>query len=285
MFKQYGMMCVAVLLLAIPTLADGTVTLSLTSPSNGQDVTAGAAVTWTITAEVSTGDNLGLALISVDLVQDAMNPELMDIPVADAAPGAMSGFALPGGVTNPAGYPGTQVGDGGQLNLAQIGGGQNIFGQAGPTGVGQDVNVDTGIGQGVGGQVIATGSFDAPTTEGIYSFSIANAVANTLETVQSPPLNSTATQADVVYSGDTITFTVVPGSQCCPCVGDVSPGYPNCDNVVDVSDFGAFAASFGKSVGSPGYNPCADLSPPGGDGTVDVSDFGAFATQFGKPCP
>jgi hypothetical protein len=54
---------------------------------------------------------------------------------------------------------------------------------------------------------------------------------------------------------------------------------------VDLSDFTAFASSYGKSVGDPGYDECADLDPPGGDGTVDLSDFTTFATGYGVPCP
>lgn len=273
------------LLLAVPCLADGTVSLTLSSPSDGQDVDAGASVSWTITAEVSTGDNLGLALIAVDLLQDELNPELMDIPPADAAPTEMQGFALPGGVTNPAGYPGTQVGDTGEQNLLQIGGGQNIFGQAGPTGIGQDVDVDSSIGQGVGGQVIATGSFNAPATTGSYTFTISGAVANTLETVQAAPLNSTATQADIVYVDDTITFTVIPGTNCCACPGDLVPGQPGCNNIVDLDDFVEFANAYLSNVGDANYNECADISPPGGDGSIDLDDFVTFANQFNQPCP
>ena len=50
---------------------------------------------WTITATVSSGDNLGLALIYVDLVQDAGNPETFDLPPAPEVPPLMEGFSRP----------------------------------------------------------------------------------------------------------------------------------------------------------------------------------------------
>jgi hypothetical protein len=274
----------SLLLMSGMVFADGTVTLTLSSPSNGQTVNPFDPITWTLTAEVSTGDNEGLALISADLVQDSLNPELFDLPQADTPPAEMLGFARPGGVTNPAGYEGTQVGSPGSMDLAQIGGGQNVFGQIGPPAVGQDVDVESGIGQDPGGQVIATGTFSAPSTEGTYTFSIVNAVANTLESVETPPIPSPVAQATVVTAVGSFSFTL--GVHCCPCLGDLSPGHPNCDDVVNVTDFTVFAASYGAQQGDPEYNSCTDLAPAGNpDGVVNVTDFTVFAAQFGQPCP
>ena len=39
------------------------------------------------------------------------------------------------------------------------------------------------------------------------------------------------------------------------------------------------------STGDANYNPCADLEPPGGDGVIDLTDFGLFAAGYGVPCP
>jgi hypothetical protein len=85
------------------------------------------------------------------------------------------------------------------------------------------------------------------------------------------------------FSG--LSKTVVEELSCCPCLGDVAPGLPNCDNVVDLTDFSAFAAAYGTTLGDPNYNPCADIDPPGGDGAIDLTDFSAFASQYGQPCP
>jgi hypothetical protein len=59
------------------------------------------------------------------------------------------------------------------------------------------------------------------------------------------------------------------------------PGDVNGDNVIDLTDFGLFAAAFGTSVFAyppDGYNPDADLN---GDGYVDLNDFGILAQNFG----
>jgi hypothetical protein len=53
--------------------AAGTVTFNLSSPSNGATVSPGALIEWTITVSVSSGDNLGLGLAAVDLVQFGTN--------------------------------------------------------------------------------------------------------------------------------------------------------------------------------------------------------------------
>src|SRR5262245_10872253 len=126
---------------AVP-LAAQTVTLSLSSPQNGGAVEPGAIINWSIAFAVSAGNNAGLALLSVDLVQAAANPAKLDIPPASAVPAAMSNFSRPAGISNPGetnpvtGYVGVQRGVAGQKNLRQIGGAQNTFGQARPPGSG-----------------------------------------------------------------------------------------------------------------------------------------------------
>ena len=77
----------------------GTVTLELTSPAAGQAVQAGELVAWSITATVSDSDNSGLALVCVDLLQDAGNPELFDIPIATTVGVGMEGFQRPANST------------------------------------------------------------------------------------------------------------------------------------------------------------------------------------------
>jgi hypothetical protein len=207
---------IVTLLLASTALGAGTVTLTLTSPSDGTYVPPGSAVPWTITAWVSSGDNLGLAMIAVDLAQDPANPALFDIAPAQGVPDGMACFDRSTGVSNPllpgmvSGYCGTPVGTSGQRNLLQIGGAQNVFGAA-FAGIGSDVDVDQGIGQTTQGQVIATGVFIAPSAAGLYSFSIQNALANTLNTVSPPPQWSVVGPADLDASLDTISFQICRG--------------------------------------------------------------------------
>ncbi|MGQ9652232.1 MAG: hypothetical protein ACUVXJ_19225, partial [Phycisphaerae bacterium] len=165
-----------------------TVTLDLTSPNAGQTVEPGGTVYWTISATVSAGDNVGLAAISVDLVQDPPGGRLVDMSPATTVGTGMEGFVRPAGISNPetevpgAGYGGTPV----ARNLRQIGGAQNTLGEAGDTGTGEDVIVDPGVGQS-GPQIIAQGSFTVPLSAGTYVFRIENGLANVLDVVSPPP--------------------------------------------------------------------------------------------------
>lgn len=252
-----------------------TATVSLSSPQNGQTITGGSTVNWTISFSVSSGNNLGLALLVTDLTQNPANPALFDIPIAGSVPAGMTNFARPAGITNPGdgnaliGYRGVQRGTAGQKNLLQVGGGQNTFGVARPpgSGLGENATVVGGVGQS-GTVTLATGSFTAPSTAGSYSFSLANAVANVLTAINAPPNFSPVAAAAVTVTAPTISFTV-GGS---PCVGDL-----NGDNVVDISDLTAFLSQFGLT--GPGHS--ADLN---GDNSVDISDLTLFLSRFGLPC-
>lgn len=203
----------------------GTVALELVSAVNGQTVAPGQEVPWRIRCFVSSGDNLGLALISVDLVQDETNPELFDIPPGAAVTTPMRAFDRPDGFTNPqedpgadpegSGYGGSRIGELGSKNLLQIGGAQNTFGRIGPcfgpaadVCMGQDIDPDTGVGQGAGGETVAFGTLPAPATPGTYVFRIENALANTLQTVNAAPTPSVTLPADIRYLNTTWTFTV-----------------------------------------------------------------------------
>src|SRR5262245_33027222 len=72
-----------------------TITISLSSPQNGGTVAAGANISWSIDFAVSAGDNVGLALLSVDLTQAAANPARFDIPPATSVPTTMGNFSRP----------------------------------------------------------------------------------------------------------------------------------------------------------------------------------------------
>src|SRR5262245_13314534 len=111
-----------------------TVSLSLSSPQNGQTVSPGATINWTIAFTVWAANNQGLALLSTDLVQDDTNPDLFDLSPASGVPAPMSNFSRPAGVSNPGetnpatGYIGVLRGNPGERNVIQIGGAQNTFG-------------------------------------------------------------------------------------------------------------------------------------------------------------
>ncbi len=250
----------------VSAFGDGTVTFDLLSPSDGATVPAGHAVDWAIATTVSTGDNVGLALVAVDLVQDVGNPELFEIPQAVGVPAGMEGFDRPAGISNPgpggSGYGGTQVGPDGAKDLAQIGGSQNTFGAPGD-GIGLDVDVEAGVGQDPGGQEIVSDSFGAPATPGVYTFWIQSAAANILEVVNPPPEWSPVSPATVVMGSPSISFTVCRA-------GDINGDYvltldPDLPLFVDIL--------LGADPGNDYAQCAADVN---GDGSINGDDIQSF---------
>ncbi len=266
---------------AVATAHD--VTVSLTSPQSGTTVSPGTPIDWSITFEVSNGDNAGLALLVTDLVQDETNPERFDLPYADGVPTALANFSRPEGVSNPGdganstGYLGSRHGAAGEQNLIQIGGGQNTFGQIPPntTDIAQDVNVVGAIGKN-GPEVLAQGSFTAPATSGTYVFRLQNARANVLEAVNPAPAFSPVLTATADVSGAEISFTVGVGTICAD---------SNCDGNVTVSDINFFVTAV--TSGEAGWNalfpggsaPCDFITANdvNGNDAVSVADITPFA--------
>jgi len=255
-------------------LAQPTVTLTLDSPQDGLLVPFGAAVDWSIIASASTGDNEGLALVSCDLTQDPGNAGLFDIPPADGVPGGMTKFSRPAGVSNPGeldpntGYTGVQRGDAGQMNLRQIGGGQNTFGEALPpgTGIGEDADCIAGVGQS-GAQLVVSGWFVAPDTCGSYTFQLGNAQANVLTEHHSPPDFSPVTSATVDTSAGTFGFTVT------------IPGDLDGDFAVGLADLAQLLGNYGTLNGMTYAD--GDLN---GDGAVDLADLAELLGNYGSSC-
>ncbi|MCB1098540.1 MAG: DUF5011 domain-containing protein, partial [Verrucomicrobiae bacterium] len=207
---------------AAPATTTETVTVSLDSSFDGQGVLPGETIDWTISFEVSSGDNSGLALLVTDLAQDAGNPSTLDLPAAGDVPAAMQNFAAPLGFTaaplgftaaplgftGPGGYAGQQSGSAGALDLHEIGGAQNTFGGASSdTSQGQGTTVVTGIGQS-GSTILASGSFTAPATVGTYTFNLANTLASVLKTVGGAGEGSEIVPANLTLTQDSITIVV-----------------------------------------------------------------------------
>lgn len=149
--------------------------LNLTVTSAGQrlvTVTPGAPVPWAVVGELSDNSNQGLAMVAFDLSFDG-GPLT---PAAAPAVQPMLNFALPLGVSNPAGYGGTVVGG----VLRQVGGAQNTINNVFapyPTG-----NVITGVAAQGSPQQFAAGTLAAPMQVGTYTLSISNVVANAIRT-------------------------------------------------------------------------------------------------------
>lgn len=263
----------AVLMLATDATAQ-TVTLTLDSPQNGQMVQSGASINWQIIFTVSPGDNEGLALLSCDLTQAPNNPALLDIPPADDVPTEMTNFSRPDGICNPGetnpvtGYIGVQRSEAGQMNLIQVGGGQNTFGQAmSPgSGIAENANVVPGVGQGTP-QILASGSFTAPSACGTYTFELTNAVANVLLEHNDPPAFSPVTQPAIDTAAAGISFTIA-------LLGDL-----DFDGDVDLADLAQLLGHYGETSGMT-YED-GDLD---GDGDVDLADLAALLSVYGTTC-
>lgn len=267
------------------------VTFTLSSAQDGTTVNAGATIDWSISVEEtdSTG-SAGIALAVVDLVQDGANPESMDVPPGSegSIAGVMaSNFNRPGGISNPGeggastGFIGVQRGTAGAMNLIQIGGGQNTFGQAG-TVMGTNATVAGGVGQS-GAVLVVSGSLTAPATEGDYTFSLANALANTLDSVASLP-NFSPVSAATTVATSSITVTVGP-STTCALLGDM-----NCSGGVDAFDIDPFiSALLTPAQYAIDYPDCdfklADING-GGAGAPDAFDIDPFiACVLNAGCP
>jgi len=272
---RYASLYVTLLALALAgSAAAQTVTLTLDSTQDGQAVASGATIEWSIIFSVSPGDNEGLALLVTDLAQDAENPAFLDIPPADGVPAEMSNFSRPDGVSNPGetdpttGYIGVQRGDAGAMNLVQIGGGQNNFGEAMPegSGIAENANVVGGVGQSAP-VVLATGTFNAPAACGTYTFSLANAVANVLEERNDPPAVSPAIEATTDLTAGSISFIVT------------LPGDLDFDGDVDLSDLAQLLGHYGMPSGASYEDGDID-----GDGDVDLSDLAALLGNYGESC-
>jgi hypothetical protein len=279
--RQYCVFLTAFAMLAGVTASAGPiVTLTLESSKNGQTVSVGTSVDWTIKVSVSTGDNAGLALIGCDLGQAVANPAKFDIPPGNAAsiPAAMVNFNRSAGITNPgeggaaSGYIGVQRGTAGEMNLVQIGGAQNTFGtaMAGGSGIGENANVVGGIGQSGAPQLVLSGSFTAPATLGTYTFRLENGVANVLTAVNSPPAFSPVTGATVNLIGASFSFTVGGLKGDLNCDGSANFGDIN-PFVLYLSNFSAWQAAY---PGCPFQN--GDINS---DGTYpSFGDINPFVT-------
>jgi hypothetical protein len=271
---------VAIGSLAALAHAGGMVTFNLSSPSNGATVSPGELIEWSITVSVSSGDNLGLALAAVDLVQDTGNPALFDLPPGET-PLDMTDFDRPDGISNPgpggvgSAYGGTPLGPTGAKNLRQIGGAQNTFGVAGD-GIGLDYDVRGGVGR-AAPQVLATGSFLAPAEPGLYAFYLENAIANTLDEIAVPPDFSPVSGATVQIGDGQITFTVES-----VCIGDL-----NCDGQIDLADINPFTTYLSNQAAwqaeFPGCNALnGDIDCDGTYGQASFGDINPFVALMGQ---
>ena len=65
-------------------------------------------------------------------------------------------------------------------------------------------------------------------------------------------------------------------------LGTLLEGNADDSNIINITDFGLLAASYGKSSGDSGYNARADFDR---NGIINIADFGLLAANYGKSAP
>ena len=171
-------LAVIVLLAGVPGLSASN--LDLRFESGGQStvkVGPGAAVPYAVVGELSDNLNQGLAMFSFDL---AFGGGPLS-PAFEPSTSPMVNFDRPAGLTNPAGFGGTQAGP----LLRQVGGAQNTINNSFapyPSGP-----VVTDVAQNGGAEVLVNGSLTTPYLVGTFALAPSDIVANVIR------LNETGT--------------------------------------------------------------------------------------------
>jgi hypothetical protein len=144
---------------------------------NAIEVEPGAVITYEIVGELSDSAHQGLALFGLDLEFDGGALPQADAPTMEP----MTNFDRNLGITNPAGFGGTDIGG----ILRQIGGGQNTINNPGPPDYPEFPVAETiflNVATAGSPEVLASGSFTAPMTEGTYNLMASNVFANVIKT-------------------------------------------------------------------------------------------------------
>jgi hypothetical protein len=181
-------------------LCAATFTVDIVSTSS-TTVSPGGSVTYELIGELSGDVGFGLALWGGDLHSSHSIPG--GLPQLDPGP-QMGSFVKPDGLSNPAGYGGTPVGDD---TLFQIGGGQNTIGNTThPFPIGEVV-----LGIGIAPVELATGTVNLPMVPGEYQLEISNIFANVITDGSGPPpAVYSVVGADSIAGIGTFDITVLP---------------------------------------------------------------------------
>ena len=112
-----------------------------------------------------------------------------------------------------------------------------------------------------GSIVLASGSLAAPAACGTYSFSLANAIANVMISVQSPPVQSTVVNATVSVTAGSFTVNALPAADL------------NADCTIDAVDAELIVAVLLGSVTDQDVISWADLNHDGQLNGLDIQAF------------
>jgi len=172
--------------------------LDLRIESGGQTtltVSPGQTLTYDVVGELTDSLNEGLALFTIDLGMPGATLTAAGAPTSTN----MLNFASPLGLTNPAGFGGTQTG----TTLKQVGGMQNTLKNSFapvPTG-----SVIMGIAQPGTPELLVTGQVVLPTVSGTYTLSGSNVLANIIRQGES---GSPTWMVDAAGVGSSTPLTV-----------------------------------------------------------------------------
>ena len=193
--------------------ASGTTALDLSIESKGSNsiaVYAGRPVRYRIVGLLTDDANEGLALFGFDLAFDGGPLSPAGAPTGEPTPDCdhpMVNFTIPWGITNPAGFGGTVIGE----QLVQVGGGQNTINNTpdvAPFPIGP---VLTGVAKrsACGPADLVTGTLITPRQPGTYTLTLANPFANVIrEGETGEPF--WATEAVNIASVTELTITTHP---------------------------------------------------------------------------
>lgn len=186
--------------------------LSVAVKSNGASfisVAPSATIYYEVVGELSDDANEGLAFFQFDLCFDGGDLQAADTPTHPP----MSGFVIPSGFTNAAGFGGALDVPGREGDLVQVGGAQNVINNTvdiAPYPIG---SVITGVAWPGVPQTMVTGQLTAPAVDGSYTLELTNAAARVITQGEAgDPF--WATEATGLGAITNLTIVVSAGEDC-----------------------------------------------------------------------
>jgi hypothetical protein len=202
------------LALFVPAVSAGDLDVSVESGgSNTISVNPGTTVNYAVVAELTDLMNEGLAGVTFDLSFDGGPLPQAASPTA----GNMLHFTDPMGLSNPAGFGGTQSGG----DLLQVGGAQNTFNNTFTSSL--SGTVATGVAWLGSPETIVTGTLTVPFTPGTYTLAVTNLAANAIrqgqtgagfwavDGVDPGQIDQLTIHVLEVFSGDVGSFSILSG--------------------------------------------------------------------------
>jgi hypothetical protein len=258
--------------LAAPAMAATGIDISVVRASDNCETEYPQNVVFEIRGTLNGDASDGLAAIGFDLsaTLDGVAFDVTGATVSDPADLSMDTFVRDDGanrfkgVSNPAGYKGTPIGN----KLVQIGGAQDTIGNGGLVAPFPEGPVVTGIGNTEQVLAVVSMTLTTPPSPGqSYVFTVDNVFGNVIDTGQAGPVY-TVSALDPPAGSATIAFQTF-------CFGDLDG-----NRSVNGADRGQITSQFGCDTGASCACAAADLD---GNGAVNGADRGQVTSNFG-PC-